>query len=781
MIAKRRTKYGLRLLLMVGLLVAFGLRLHKLGDQNVWWDEGYSLWVARKGVVAATLHTATDTHPPLYYWLLAPWLRAAGETEFALRYLSVLLAQLTVALMVPLAQRLSGSQKVGIGAAWFLALSRFHIWWSQEIRMYVPAAFWALLSLYATARLASHDQAAKRLSTWAGWVLATAAAFATYYATLVVAVIENLFMLIVGLQRKQRLHFWGRWIGAQLVVALFLLPWLAFALPRMQSWSATQTPATLPFVFELHVVLLALGISTDVGQHLLPALLITAVGIAGVVGALRRGTRGPERWGALLLCLGLTLPPLFIWGLTQPRSFLYTPRVEARYLLPLAPLFSILLAWSIKGWHLWSRRLGNLVLLLLLLTSAWTLPQHYRSRYFRDTYSTLVRVIWAYARPDDVVLLVSGDRYPLFHTYYDRRPAPEARPPVTWMPNPPGEAPFDAAFVEKELAELSGAYRRIWLAQVESALQDPEGLTETWLMQHYARPLHFTFDYNSLSLFAPTAEEPTVPQWNLPPQHPISQTVTPGLTVRGYDLLTEEFRPGDTIRLGLYLEVEEATQVEITQVGADGRTVARHALTLDPHPGVVYRQARFRVWPYTPAQRYHFRLTERLSVGEVQVTHTRRPPRLTTVAHPLEARLGAHIWLLGYDLTGVGRGSPPTVRPGETLHLDLYWKAEAPVEERYKVFTHLIGTAHNPETGGPLWAQDDQIPLEGAYPTEAWLPNLPLQDHYRLSLPPHTPPGDYQLVVGMYTLEDGMRLPVSGEGAVAEQGYILLTPVRVLP
>ncbi|GAG38541.1 unnamed protein product, partial [marine sediment metagenome] len=31
------------------LLVAFGLRLFRLGDANLWWDEALAVWGVRKG------------------------------------------------------------------------------------------------------------------------------------------------------------------------------------------------------------------------------------------------------------------------------------------------------------------------------------------------------------------------------------------------------------------------------------------------------------------------------------------------------------------------------------------------------------------------------------------------------------------------------------------------------------------------------------------------------------------------------------------------------------
>ena len=34
-------------LLVVLLLLSFGLRAHRIGEQRVWWDEGWSVWAAR--------------------------------------------------------------------------------------------------------------------------------------------------------------------------------------------------------------------------------------------------------------------------------------------------------------------------------------------------------------------------------------------------------------------------------------------------------------------------------------------------------------------------------------------------------------------------------------------------------------------------------------------------------------------------------------------------------------------------------------------------------------
>ncbi|MDH4136466.1 MAG: hypothetical protein OEW09_07110, partial [Anaerolineae bacterium] len=81
------------------LLLAFALRLYRLGYQSIWYDEGVSIHLAQKSLAALTAHTAGDIHPPLYYYLLHFWLKAAGSSEFAVAFLSLTFGLLLVPLV----------------------------------------------------------------------------------------------------------------------------------------------------------------------------------------------------------------------------------------------------------------------------------------------------------------------------------------------------------------------------------------------------------------------------------------------------------------------------------------------------------------------------------------------------------------------------------------------------------------------------------------------------------------------------------------------------------
>jgi len=74
------------------------------------------------------------------------------------------------------------------------------------------------------------------------------------------------------------------------------------------------------------------------------------------------------------------------------------------------------------------------------------------------------------------------------------------------------------------------------------------------------------------------------------------------------------------------------------------------------------------------------------------------PRKDSPVPNPVDFDFEGRIALVGYDL------DRRTARPGETLHLTLYWQALTEMEEDYTVFTHVLGEEDH------LWAQVDSQP-----------------------------------------------------------------------
>jgi hypothetical protein len=124
--------------------------------------------------------------------------------------------------------------------------------------------------------------------------------------------------------------------------------------------------------------------------------------------------------------------------------------------------------------------------------------------------------------------------------------------------------------------------------------------------------------------------------------------------------------------------------------------------------------------------------------------------------HSLDFRLGPSVWLRGFDSGVVQDDELPIIlaQPGKALSLTLYWEAVEAVETSYTVFVHLVD-AHD-----RIWSQRDSLPQGGDFPTDAWFRGDVIVDPYSILVPVDAPPGDYQLVAGMYEPTIGQRLPV---------------------
>jgi uncharacterized membrane protein len=248
---QRRKGY---LVLLWGLIgVAAGLRLACLTFQPLWWDEGWSLYFATTDVRTMLELTSVDIHPPLYYLLLSLWTGLFGTGVVAVRLLSVLIGVGAVPLLYVAGKRLAG-ERAGLLAAGLLVISPFHVYYSQEVRMY---GLVMLLGLAAFCFALRWEPGNSGIGNWVGYVLATTAALHTQYYAAFLLLALNLVVLIRW--RKRSLKQLSPWLTAQLAVALLFLPWVWYAGDKLFTYvrfkiSVEQDPS--------------FGLFTYLGRHL---------------------------------------------------------------------------------------------------------------------------------------------------------------------------------------------------------------------------------------------------------------------------------------------------------------------------------------------------------------------------------------------------------------------------------------------------------------------------------------------------------------------------------
>jgi hypothetical protein len=128
------------------------------------------------------------------------------------------------------------------------------------------------------------------------------------------------------------------------------------------------------------------------------------------------------------------------------------------------------------------------------------------------------------------------------------------------------------------------------------------------------------------------------------------------------------------------------------------------------------------------------------TIGLGQVAVSASAP--CALSAPVNAVFGGQLRLDGYQLAdGV---------------LTLCWTAVAAPAADYTVFVHLLDS-----TGQPLGGADGP-PVNGQYPTSAWLPGETVTDRRPLVLPPGA-----SLEIGLYLPATGERLPLTGTANTA--------------
>ncbi len=204
---------------------------------------------------------------------------------------------------------------------------------------------------------------------------------------------------------------------------------------------------------------------------------------------------------------------------------------------------------------------------------------------------------------------------------------------------------------------------------------------------------------------------------------------------------------------------EQATTGEL------GRIMAEHGRVW-----VVYygdQQADPRRVIETWLQEHAFKASDRW-YGNVRLVLYAARQQTAGVMQPVDVRFGPSIHLLGYSL-GAAQAAA-----GDIVPLTLVWQSEATPGERYVVFAHVI------DRRDLLWGQRDSEPGSGLRPTTTWRPGEQIQDNIGLPVLAGTPPGDYQIEVGLYRPDNGQRLPIVDQSGASLGDRILLGPLSII-
>jgi hypothetical protein len=747
-------------------LLALVLRLARLGFQPLWWDEGWSLYFATSDPGAMLQLTAVDIHPPLYYLLLHLWTKLFGPSPISVRLLSVLIGAAAVPLIYLVGRRLFGQQiptdpdrsrpigpagregaNVGLLAALLLAISPFHIYYSQEVRMYGLVTLLGLATLYFASVRGTISVRGNRWA-WVGYVVAaTAALYTQYYAAFLILAL-NLVVLLLWFRARRSVKAptypgpmpvlarpsWlapagqdasgpsrpdgpgpgGRdrggerelfsWLAAQAAVVVLYLPWLWYASDKLLTYVRYKVVADKD---------LPLDPMTYLARHL-----------AAFVGGHAEGALAGWWW--------LGLVPLLVLALAL--LVLLRHRSRTRQTSPGA-------GWQGAGWA------------VCLAVVAVSLACGY-----------LVNLVFPFNPPRSERLLLLA--LPAFLLLFSaalltlwRHPGPLVPPPWSRPVGPgwpagvlarwrkPGRASQDG-----RRAGIGRALRRLLAVLPAVALFAVAILS---LGFFYTVPRYPDDDYRPVAarlqaLALPTDAVVSVHPWQVGYFESYLPTPRPRLMLTPREVIPRERQ--------LWADDPALMAADLQQLLADqGR------LWLPAHQAMG-RVLEGQIEAYLVEHAYP-------TLSEWYGEHTLLS--LFTAGETQPVSVTAHFddWLA---LDGAALSDAPLPAGSGVLATELTWRLLSPPPAGAGDLTVGLRLV---DAAGRVWAQRDSLPLAGSAPFSEWAVGEPGVDRHGLLVPAGTPPGEYQVTLRVYRQPDSV-LPATFAGGSG--GEVILGTAQVV-
>ncbi|MCL4875919.1 MAG: glycosyltransferase family 39 protein [Anaerolineae bacterium] len=391
-------KKALGLVVLLTLLAA-AVRVCQLDRVPLRGDEAFTVrfWAQNPAETWNDL-AQREPHPMGAFVLFWGWKQLAGDSEFAMRALPLLLNLPGAALMMALGRRFIRSW----AAVWMLgllwAVNPFQVWHAQDARNY---AIWSVLSTLAMWLFLKAVQRSQPRD----WILYALAEIAALYVFLlepffVLVQVVYLFLFHRG-RVKSAFLTWG-------MVMIALIPWF-IQLSRLSGsgYEGTAQKVSLEALV----------------SEFIPTILFGEVAISGMTGAVLMtvllvglGSGGRKQLSTRLLLILWIFAPLILLMIAGTRLSVFRPR----YVIPITPAVLLSLLWigfQAKGSKRSLPLLPAVITAVLVGVSLYSLNDYfYEAPPKAPDWRSLARFIENRDYPNDLVLVTNLD--PAFGYYY---------------------------------------------------------------------------------------------------------------------------------------------------------------------------------------------------------------------------------------------------------------------------------------------------------------------------------------------------------------------------
>ncbi len=446
-------KTSLKEKLFLILIVSLFLRVYDLGNAQIWFDEGQSIWISSLNNVHQIIkELVVCGQQPLHYILLHLWINFFGKSEFSARSLSVIFGVLTI-LMSCKISKLIFDRNTGALCAFLIGISTFHIYYSQEARPYMLTLFLSLLSIYFFIRL-SENQDIKIL---AGFIISNTLLIYNHYSGISIILAQNIYVLTQYFFNKNLKLNIKTWIISQGLILTLFVPWIIIIVTYYKEKSAS-------LFFWVPPISIDGVIKTFISFSGSESLLL----IFAILFLLNKKTLSLKKNIYYLLFLWLLTPFIILLAISK----IFFPIYHERYVLIALIPFYLLVS---KGLMNTSSTVRTIILTVIIALSLTNLTNYY-STPKKYPWKEVVSFIEEQATSQDLIVFNAARSRKYNFDYYSKR---NDLTKIGFPFSPyEEELPVEENNI-KDLEKLIRDYKVVWI--IKSHSYDPNRLIEKTL------------------------------------------------------------------------------------------------------------------------------------------------------------------------------------------------------------------------------------------------------------------------------------------------------------
>lgn len=293
-------------------LLGVGLRLYRLGRYDYWFDEVLCIFQKNdiSGIISGKI---LDSNPPLYFLFLNFWGRLS-DGEFWMRLPSVLFASMTIILVYYFTRKFI-DERTALVASFLLAISPFHIYYSQEVKMYSLLILFSFISV-ASLALSLRNEDKKYFISYS---IVTAAALYTHYFGIYLLIVEIGVISFLVILKYVRKTFIIRFCFSLAGIIIIYLPWVPVMLKEhffnTSGFVSTWIPKPGIETFFYTIKNFSVGFSSPRINYLSASIVYASLAFSGIIHFIKE----KKTAGIFIVAFVLSVPlGLFIVSLNNP-------------------------------------------------------------------------------------------------------------------------------------------------------------------------------------------------------------------------------------------------------------------------------------------------------------------------------------------------------------------------------------------------------------------------------------------------------------------------------